>query len=233
MMALSGQQWSLLGELLDVANTSDRGSFLGRLRDRLNHRPQERRVFAQLIEELVLADSDLSEVAPTIGTLLRSRIAAEDVRAAFSSDALEEDLEDSLTPDDVLRIGRVRGQAEAAILDTPMLTAAEVGRVLGSKSKNPREFARGLRERGDVVALRSGNRFLFPAFQFCEARHEVWPVAAEVNRALGAVDDPWGTASFWLTRDGHLGARPADLVGIESRTGDVRKAAAREMAPVG
>lgn len=232
-MALSSQQWSLLRELLEVAEKSDRGSFLGRMRAHFDRRPRERRIFAQLIEELVSVDSDLSEVAPTIGTILRSRIAAENVRATFSSETLDEDLDDSLSADDVLRIGRVRGQAEAAILETPMLTAAEVGRVLGSKSKNPREFARGLRERGDVVALRSGSRYLFPAFQFCEARHEVWPIAAEVNRALGAHDDPWGVASFWLTRDGYLDSSPADLVEVRARADDIRKAAAREMAPVG
>lgn len=230
-MALDRAEWALLEQLLSTAQASDRNSFLTELRARLARR-QARTALIGLIEELVSADPGLAEVAPSVGSLLRGRLAAEGVEAAFTGSPLAaDDVEDAYTPDDLLRIGRVRGQAEAAILREPMLDAGDVARILGSRSRNPREFARALRARGEALALRWGSRYRFPEFQFDMERGEVRPVVAEANRLLGAADDPWGVASFWFTEDERLGARPADLAGAGTRTEDLRAAVQRELAP--
>jgi hypothetical protein len=174
----------------------------------------------------------LAEVAPSVGALLRSAIAGGAVTAAFL-DAETADVEDAYTPDDVLRISRVRGQAEAAILAQPMLDAAGVAEVMGSRASNPREYARQLRARPGVLSLQVGNRFVFPAFQFDRPHHAIRPLAREINVELGAAQDPWGVASWWYTANPVLDARPSDLVSDESREGGLRSAVAHEVAPVG
>lgn len=35
---------------------------------------------------------------------------------------------------------------------------------------------------------------LFPAFRFDTERREVRPIVADINRAIGTKDDPWGAA---------------------------------------
>jgi hypothetical protein len=136
-------------------------------------------------------------------------------------------------PTTSLRISRVRGQAEAAILAQPMLDAAGVAQAMGSRASNPREYARQLRARAGVLSLQVGNRFVFPAFQFDGRRHAIRPLALEINTELGAAEDPWAVASWWYTADPVLGARPSDLASDQSREGDLRSAVAREVAPVG
>jgi hypothetical protein len=56
---------------------------------------------------------------------------------------------------------------------------------------------------GDVV---------LPAFQF-GAGGSPHSVVLAVNELLGAEDDPWGVASWWLDRNAWLGAVAAELVG--------------------
>jgi hypothetical protein len=53
-----------------------------------------------------------------------------------------------------------------------------------------------------------------PEFQF-DVDGSVRPVAAEINRVLGADRDPWGVADWWLSPDSALGGRiPARLIGV-------------------
>jgi hypothetical protein len=229
-ITLDRRQRTLVQRLAEIAREVD----APRLREQLTSGLADRKALVGLIEEMVAADSQLAEMAPSVGALLRSRIAADAVTATFMLEpAAAEDLDDAYAPDDILRIGRVRGQAEAAILGEPMLDPAHAAASMGSTSRNPREFARQLRARTDILALRVGNRYLFPAFQFNEARRELWPIAAEINGLLGATADPWGVASFWFARDARLGARPADLAADRAREDDIRAAAQRELAPIG
>lgn len=235
---LDNRRTSLVKRLAEVANEREPGSFAERLRSRLHARSDDRLALIDLIEDLVAADEGLADVGPSIASLLRSKIAADAVTAAFAGertapDHIDDDMEDILTPDDVLRIARVRGQAEAAILAQPMFEAGRVAAALGSSSRNPREFARQARSRPGTIALRRGNRFVFPSFQFNEGRQEIWPIVAEVNTLLDASAEPWAVASFWFTPDAYLGARPADLVADPTRADDIRHAARRELAPVG
>jgi hypothetical protein len=229
-MTLDRHEWALVGDLAEVASSSDRTSFLDQLRERLSGQPDRRGALIGLIQELVAVDVDLAEVGPSVTALLRSRVAAGAVSEAFIPTSTD-DVEDAFTPDDIFRIARVRGQAEAAILAEDMLDAGSVAALLGSRSRNPREFARQLRGRRDVLALRVGNRFVFPAFQFDERKGEVRPLVAEINRTLDATEDPWGVSSFWFTPDPQVGARPADLA-TSGLAQELRAAAQRELAPI-
>lgn len=63
-----------------------------------------------------------------------------------------------------------------------------------------------------------------PAFQFLPDG-SVHPDAAAANGALGADEDPWGAASWWITAHARLGATPVDLLGT-GRSAEIAGAAA-------
>jgi hypothetical protein len=194
---------------------------------------REREHMVSLIETLVESDEQFRLISPSVSSLLRSSLASGDVRAALVGERAITELDDEiLTSDDVLRIARVQGEAEASILRHEMLEASTLARLLGSTSANPREFARSVRMRGDVVGLPRPGGYLFPAFQVNRARREVWPIVIELNRLLGAREDPWAVASWWFTRDSRLGAEPYRLMSDPARADDLRLAAARELAPI-
>ena len=78
----------------------------------------------------------------------------------------------------------------------PMLSAAAVVGTLGPV-EDTRGFTKRLRATSTVIAVKHGNAFVYPAFQFDAGRHRVRPVVAEVNQALGAGADPWGALAWW------------------------------------
>jgi hypothetical protein len=63
-----------------------------------------------------------------------------------------------------------------------------------------------------VILERDGER-LAPAFQFGEGDSPA-PGVEEVNRLLGALEDPWGAASWWLSPHAALHAIPADALRV-------------------
>lgn len=204
------------------------------IRRLVGRRRADREQMVSLIETLVESDEELRLVSGTVSSLLRSSLAAEGVRTALAGEpAILDADDDMLTPDDILRIARVQGEAEASVLRHDMLEASALARLLGSTSANPREFVRSIRTRGEVVGLPRPGGYVFPAFQVNGSRREIWPVVAELNRALGAKDDPWAVASWWFTQDSRLKAEPHVLVSDPARADDLRRAAARELAAVG
>lgn len=112
-------------------------------------------------------------------------------------------------------IEQVRNQAEEHILELPMLDASELSTLLGSRSSNKRQYAAKLHERGEVMGLRRGNRFMYPAFQLDHKRGRVHPEIAEVGKILDAKADPWGVIGWWVSPHPRLshGRAPADLLG--------------------
>jgi hypothetical protein len=52
----------------------------------------------------------------------------------------------------------------------------------------------------------------WPEFQFAPGNGP-YPVVREINRLLGAENDPIGVADWWLSRDGWLDDRPSHLIG--------------------
>ena len=109
---------------------------------------------------------------------------------------------------------RIASEAVATIWQEQMLDAGKVAESLGARSSN-REKARTLRKRSELLGLPRDRGYLYPAFQIDEGRRQVYPEVAEVNRLLGATEDPWGTASWWVSENSRLQARPLELVGTE------------------
>jgi hypothetical protein len=65
----------------------------------------------------------------------------------------------------------------------------------------------------DLIKLdRDDGGSQWPAFQF-GADGQVLSQVATVNRLLGSLDDPWGTASWWLGHNRWLEGVPARLLG--------------------
>jgi hypothetical protein len=107
---------------------------------------------------------------------------------------------------------RVDAEAEARLWAVPLLAVEVIDRP----------------SRTMLVLERDGHH-LAPAFQF-DSNRELLTLAAEVNDLLGADDDPWGVASWWLTPHAALHGIPAD----ELRTGaqELVLAAAHAAGPV-
>lgn len=109
---------------------------------------------------------------------------------------------------------RLQGEAIQTIWREPMLEPKDAAVALGAKATN-REKVRQYRERSWLLGLPSGRGYLYPAFQFDQDRREVFAEVRAVNERLEAANDPWGVASWWISRHARLGARPAELVGTD------------------
>ena len=107
---------------------------------------------------------------------------------------------------------QLQGEAIRTIWREPMLEPKDAAVALGAKATN-REKVRQYRERSWLLGLPSGRGYLYPAFQFDHERRDVFAEVRAVNERLEAANDPWGVASWWISRHARLGARPADLVG--------------------
>jgi hypothetical protein len=119
---------------------------------------------------------------------------------------------------------RVVTSALSAIVDEhEMLDSTTVSRVLG-RSATSRNTASRLAASGTVIALPASGHKLYPAFQFDSGRQQVRPIVAEINRALGAEDDPWGVASWWLSPTAFADdpRSPAELAVAGGREQDLR-----------
>jgi hypothetical protein len=79
-----------------------------------------------------------------------------------------------------------------------------------------------------VIAFATEHGIGYPAFQF-DRDGRLPAVVAEINALLGATDDPWGVADWWLSVDTSLGGRPADLIGGGSVDHDRLRQAARDL----
>ena len=126
---------------------------------------------------------------------------------------------------------QVEGEALRAIWDEPMIESRDAALALGARREN-RERVRRYRERSWLLGLPSGRGYLFPAFQFDAARRDIVPDVRAVNERLDAAGDPWGVASWWISRNDRLEARPRDLVGTE-RAGELAAVASALTQPLG
>ena len=150
--------------------------------------------------------------AAEVATLVRMALTADEQveRLSGGPTRVHEALEDAFT--DL----RIRTEARRAVLDIPMLRSSAVAEALGLSGVNTREAASGLRRRGVLLGVApsaSTGSYLYPSFQLDPVERRVIPVVATVNRHLGAVDDPWGVASWWVSPHPRLGgAAPMDLV---------------------
>jgi len=87
-------------------------------------------------------------------------------------------------------------------------------------------------ERSWLIGLPHGRGNLYPAFQFDPKRRDVFQEVRAVNEILDAAGDPWGVASWWISSNARLEARPVDLIGTD-RSKDVIAAAEAVVEPIG
>ncbi|WP_018505658.1 hypothetical protein [Parafrankia discariae] len=81
----------------------------------------------------------------------------------------------------------------------------------------------------DLICLVTpGGETRLPAFQFDDLGRAV-DVVARINRALGAAEDPWGVADWWLGPNSLLNAVPADIVTAGAGAGGRLLAAAADL----
>ena len=131
----------------------------------------------------------------------------------------------------VMTQAKTSGEAIQTIWRERMLESRDAAVALGAKPTN-REKVRQYRERSWLLGLPSGRGFVFPAFQFDPERRDAFPEVRAVNERLSAASDPWGVASWWISRHARLGARPVDLVGT-GRADDLVTVAEAVVEPVG
>ncbi len=112
----------------------------------------------------------------------------------------------------VLHQAVIAGEAIGTIWDEPMLRSGAAAEALGAKATN-REKVKTYRERSWLLGLPHGNGYVYPAFQFDKNKRNVHEEVRSVNESLGAADDPWGVASWWVSVHARLDARPCDLAG--------------------
>jgi hypothetical protein len=93
-------------------------------------------------------------------------------------------------------------EARRRLLSAPSLTAHEVR----ARGQDP-DLAGLIRLDADDGGVR------LPAFQF-DDRGAPRILVLEINRALGAEDDPWGVADWWLGANAWLAAVPAEVLGV-------------------
>lgn len=126
---------------------------------------------------------------------------------------------------------KIRGEAIAAIWRVPMLEPKDAAVALGAKPTN-RERVRQHRERSWLVGLPRDRGYMYPAFQFDLLRREVFSEVRYVNELLGAANDPWGVASWWISKNARIDAAPMEFVGTD-RSDDLRAVAAGLLEPIG
>ena len=131
----------------------------------------------------------------------------------------------------VLLQAQIQGEAVRAIWREPMLEPRDAALALGANRTN-REKVRRYRERSWLLGLPAARGYLYPAFQFDPRRRDVITEVRAVNERLEAASDPWGVASWWVSRHDRLGARPLDLVGTD-RADDLATVAEAVIEPIG
>ncbi|MDZ4170100.1 MAG: hypothetical protein U1E26_10700 [Coriobacteriia bacterium] len=191
---------------------------LARLADSLPGRDRAEALIA-VADVVAGADPELARFRFSLAASLRGAIASDELadRLAGGPRILVDQVElPGFTAGDIAREATVRGLAHARVLDEEMLTASAVSALLGSRSRNPRQYANRMRTRGEIVGVPHHNQFLYPAFQFDAGAQALHPGVSDVNVLLDAAHDPWGVASWWITPHTALdGAPPRALLGAE------------------
>jgi hypothetical protein len=172
----------------------------------------DRAVLVNAVRLIVEADPFLAPVAPAIVKLVRTGRRSlvgvgPEADGPDDVDQLKDRVDRSARPHRTVRDAVRRG-----VLDFHTFTELEVGLLLGSPAERANARARSIRRGGGVVAIPWQDVFLFPAFQFDEARHRPWPIVYKVNRILDARRDPWGAGYFWTHPDPDTEIEPYRLI---------------------
>ena len=120
--------------------------------------------------------------------------------------------------------GHAWSQPAAADRAAIILAAAQARLLSGDLRVDRPESPTG----ASVIAFRSERGAVYPGFQF-DRDGRLPAIVAEVNALLGATDDPWGVADWWLSPDASLDGRPVDLIGGSPADFDRLRQAARTL----
>lgn len=193
--------------------------------DKVSRSPDPARTFVDVLPLLLDTFPEFKAHLWEFMAVTRAVLDAEENVARFAGEPAR--IIADLAADNVVRAG-----ARRRVLDVEMLEAPTVAATLGSRSVNPSQYANNRRKKGDIVGVPVQHRYLFPAFQFDADRKTVIDAVLKVNHLLGAAEDPWGVASWWVAGNDRLdGARPMDEV--PARPNDVLSAARSVVAPLG
>jgi len=186
---------------------------------------ERERAFAELVAEASRTLPGLTRHGASLLALVRSAGIAESLTEELAGEpriVVDEVELPRFDPVAVLAESAVRAQVHARVYETELLTGPAVSRLLGSRSKNPRQLANRRRVASRLLGVPHRNQYLYPSFQIDSQRARVYEAAEKVNMLLCAADDPWGVASWWLAPNGRLGGvAPADLLGDEEREQEV------------
>lgn len=120
--------------------------------------------------------------------------------------------------------GHAWSQSTAADRAAAILTAAQ-SRLLSGDLRAERPEAP---PDASVIAFETERGPVYPDFQF-DREGRLPAIVAEINALLGATDDPWGVADWWLSPDASLGGRPIDLIIGGPADHDRLRGAARDL----
>lgn len=107
-----------------------------------------------------------------------------------------------------------------------LLSSSEVSALLGARSAN-RAYAAGLRKRGELLAARRRNAYVFPGFQFDRKAGAVLPWVAPLLRLAQAHERTAVDVTQWMMSPTTYfgGRRPADHLAEPERLLDVAERA--------
>ncbi|MBN4926890.1 hypothetical protein IEU95_08610 [Hoyosella rhizosphaerae] len=94
--------------------------------------------------------------------------------------------------------------------------SGQAGKLISPTSgSGGRSAIKNLRDAGKLIGLPVGKRpdYLYPVFQFDVAQCRVRPVVAYTNQLIMANEDPYGSATWWITPTDLLdGVSPLDAL---------------------
>ena len=97
----------------------------------------------------------------------------------------------------------------------PCYVSADLHRLSGSTGRNLSQVAARMKAKGQVFAVRQGEKDLFPAFQF-NAQGKPLPIVAKILEALPDRMTPWDIAGWFVRRNMDLGGvAPRELLADE------------------
>lgn len=107
----------------------------------------------------------------------------------------------SLIPPAMARAAQATENVMKSLADEfGLLTSADVAQLLGSKSKSTaaRSLANDMRGRGELLAVRRLNKFLYPGFQFDHTQGRVKPLVKKLLQLAEANDWEPADVVLWL-----------------------------------
>ncbi|MFC7756593.1 hypothetical protein [Tsukamurella soli] len=157
------------------------------------------------------------------GTRDAAPVAATHASGAVTASAAEELLRREVLDDTVETRHAWDSRRRALAARIPSLDSTAVGRILYPTSGASRSSVAYRRRVGDIIGLPKGRAYVYPAFQFDE--FDLIPVVRQVNKALHAEADPWGTLSWWTTTSTTFEQSPLELL----ERGELTSAAAAKI----